>query len=383
MERGARFDTKAIHSGEPRPPILGSVNLPIFQSSTYLHDPEELAHGVRYHRLNNSPQHLSLGEKLAALEETEAALVTSSGMAAIATSLLALIGKGQHILVQERLYAGSRKFFDQYFPDYGRAVTFFDPAKLDELPKLVRPNTKGMYVEALENPLLRAYDFEQLVAFAKKHELLTFIDNTFPSPVNFQPAKLGFDVILHSATKYLNGHSDIIAGCVMGSKTAINTIREHLNVLGGCLDPQSCFLLQRGLKTLGLRVRQHNANAMALAEALTTMKTIKQVTYPGLPEHPDRVFIKKYFKGSGGMLTFEFGGSLEQLEQRLLRLKFAFNAPSLGGPETLITLPVQTSFANFSAQQLQELKLSNTLVRVSVGLEDPNDLIADFMQAFD
>ncbi len=376
-------DTQAIHTGEHKPAILGAVNMPIFQSSTYYHDPEQLHQGVRYHRLNNSPNHNHVAEKIAALEHGEAALITSSGMSAITTAVLALVKKGEHILAQNRLYAGTMTFFGAPIEDFGRAVTHFDLNHLDELASKLRPETKAIYVESLENPLLRAPDYKAIIQFARKHNLIAFIDNTFPSPVNFTPLDLGFDIVLHSATKYLNGHSDIIAGAVVGTKKNIETIRNLANILGGCLDPNSLFLLQRGLRTLGVRVRAHNQNAQLLAEALEKMRFVENVIYPGLPSHPDHARVKKFHRGFGGMLTFQFKGSIGDLETRLKRLKYAFNAPSLGGPETLLTLPVQTSFANFSAAEKKTLGLNETLVRISVGLEDPADLIADFKAAFD
>lgn len=378
-----RLDTRAVHSGEPKPGILGSVNLPIFQSSTYLHDPEQLHDGVRYHRLNNSPQHKSLGIKLASLENTESALVCSSGMAAVTTALLALVPHGGHVIAQERLYAGTRSFLDKFWKDLGREVTFFDPYSHTSWNELVRPNTAAIYIESLENPLIRLPDFEKIVKFAKQHKLISMIDNTFPSPINFRPAEWGFDVVIHSATKYLNGHSDVIAGCIAGSKAHVLAVRDYLNIMGGSLDPQSCFLLQRGLKTLGIRVRQHNINAMTLAEALGSMKTVRRVLYPGLSNHPDHALAKRYFNGFGGMLTFDFAGTPPELDARLKKLHYAFNAPSLGGPETLLTLPTQTSFASFSEAQKKALGITDTLVRVSVGLEDAADLIADFKRAFD
>lgn len=378
-----RPDTQAIHTGEPKPSILGAVNIPIFQSSTYLYDPEQLQQGVRYHRLNNSPNHNHVAKKIATLEHGEAALITSSGMSAITTAVLALVKHGGHILAQDRLYAGTMTFFSKPLLDFGRNVTHFDLNKLDELEAKLRPETTAIYIESLSNPLLRAPDYEAIIRFAKKNNLLTFIDNTFPSPINFTPRDLGFDVVLHSATKYLNGHSDVIAGAVVGSKQHIETTRMLANTLGGCLDANSLYLLQRGLKTLGVRVRAHNQNAQLLAEALEKMSSVENVIYPGLPHHPDHERVKKYHHGFGGMLTFQAKGGVEDLEKRLKKLRYAFNAPSLGGVETLLTLPSQTSFANFTAADKKALGLNDTLVRISVGLEDVQDLIADFKAAFD
>ncbi|MGE0175267.1 MAG: PLP-dependent aspartate aminotransferase family protein [Oligoflexales bacterium] len=375
-----RFDTIAVHAGDLRPPIMRSVGLPIFQTSTYVYDSDDEKNAIMYHRMNNSPNHAYLGQKLAALEHSEAALVTSSGMSAITSAVLAAVGPGEHLLSQERLYGGTGYFFRD-FGNYNRTVSFFSLDNLDLLPSMVTSKTKAIYIESLENPLLRAPDFERIVSFAKSRGLATIIDNTFPSPVNFNPIDLGFDIVVHSATKYLNGHSDIIAGAIMGTEEFISKANSVLIITGGCLDAHSCFLLQRGLKTLGIRVRQHNYNAMKFATGLGRIKGVERVVYPGLENHPDHELIRKYFSGFGGMLCFYLNLEPQEIDRRLHRMQLGYLAPSLGGTETLVTRPSSTSFANYSPAERKRLGLTDNLVRVSVGLEDPEDLLEDFMQA--
>jgi cystathionine beta-lyase/cystathionine gamma-synthase len=371
------LDTIAIHAGELKPPLMRSVGMPIFQTSTYVYDPDDEKNAIMYHRMNNTPNHSFLGKKLAALEHSEAALVTASGMSAITAAVFAAVGPGEHLLSQERLYGGTGYFFRD-FSRYNRNVSYFSLNDLEKLDSLVTSKTKAVYVESLENPLLRAPDFERVVGFAKARGLTTIIDNTFPSPVNFNPIDMGFDVVVHSATKYLNGHSDIIAGAIMSTERFVEEANKVLLILGGCLDAHSCFLLQRGLKTLGLRVRQHNANALKVAEGLQRIKGVQNVIYPGLESHPDHRLVREYFKGFGGMLCFYLDRDPKEIDERLHQMELAYVAPSLGGAETLITRPSSTSFAAYPAAERKRLGLTDNLVRVSVGLEDPEDLLADF-----
>jgi len=375
------FDTRAIHSGEKV--FERSVTMPIFQSSTYIFEEEVQYTDVKYGRLTNTPNHQTLCEKIADLEGGEAGLVTSSGMSAISTALLAMVKSGGHLLAQDNLYGGTYYFLRDDFPSWGREVTLFSLEESNSIEKQIRSNTRAIYVETISNPLLKVPDFEQIVSLARKHKLLAIIDNTFASPYNFNPIALGFDLVLHSATKYLNGHSDVLAGAVVGSREQIEKIRTLLCHLGPCLDPHACFLLNRGLKTLGPRVRQHNESAYLLAQHLSQFKSVEKVYYPGLSTHPDHGKAKKYFKGFGGMLSFDFRGTPEELEKRLKKLKLPFVAPSLGGVETLVTRPSTTSHSGISPEERGQLKIGDTLVRVSVGLEDVQDLMEDFSQAFD
>jgi cystathionine beta-lyase/cystathionine gamma-synthase len=248
------LSTKLIHSGEPHPKILGAVSFPIFQSSTFEYTGEKTYDDVRYIRLNNIPNHLALHEKLAALENAEAALVTSSGMSAISTALFSVLQCGDHLLVQDCLYGGTHTFITREFSSFGISYDFIRDSDENEWKQKLRPNTKAIYVETISNPLMQIFNLKEVVRFAKEHNLISMIDNTFASPVNFRPAEIGFDLSLHSCTKYMNGHTDIVAGAVIGKQELIQKITHRLNHLGGSLDPHAAFLLHRGLKTLALRV---------------------------------------------------------------------------------------------------------------------------------
>lgn len=380
MAENRGFDTRAIHSGEKV--FERSVTMPIFQTSTYIFEEEVQYTDVKYGRLTNTPNHQTLCEKIAILEGGEAGLVTSSGMSAISTALLAMVEGGGHLIAQDNLYGGTYYFLRDDFPSWGREVSLFSLENTDQLEKLIRPNTQALYVETISNPLLKIPDFEQILLIARKHNLLTIIDNTFASPYNFNPIALGFDLVLHSATKYLNGHSDVLAGAVVGTRENIEKIRTLLCHLGPCLDPHACFLLNRGIKTLGPRVRQQNESAHLLAQHLSELASIERVYYPGLRDHGDHLRAKKNFKGYGGMLSFDFRGVPEELEKCLKALKIPFVAPSLGGVETLVTRPSTTSHSGISPEERKQLGIKDTLVRVSVGLEDIQDLIEDFTRAF-
>lgn len=379
--RTMKFQTKSIHAGEEEFRVEGAINLPIFQSSTYMSSDEGGYHDVRYMRLNNSPNHLLLHQKLAALEGAEAALVTASGMAAISTTLLTLVNQGEHMLAQNSLYGGTDALLHSDLSRTGVEFNFIDAHRPDSWEAGLRKNTKLIYVESLTNPLLRVGDLKAVVQFAKSHNLISVIDNTFPSPVNFRPLELGFDVCVHSATKYLNGHSDVIAGAVIGKQSLVKRITHKLNHLGGMLDVHAAFLLNRGLKTLPLRVKQQNKNALELAQFLEAHPRVKRVIYPGLKSHPDHERAQKLFDGSSGMLSFEIDGTVEQADSMIKNLRYPMCAASLGGVESLITRPVTSSHASLSKADRERAGISEELIRVSVGLEDIDDLKADFDQA--
>lgn len=381
MNKKAGFNTTAIHSGEKV--FERAVTQPIFQSSTYVFEGETQYLDVKYGRLNNTPNHQTLGEKIAALEKAEDAVVTASGMAAITSALLGLVEPGGHLLAQDNLYGGTYYFLKDDFPFWGREVSLFPTGDSSFIEKHIRKNTKAIYVETISNPLLKVPDFETIVSVAHKHGALAIIDNTFASPYNFNPIEVGFDVVLHSATKYLNGHSDVLAGVIAGKKETLKETRKLICHLGPVLDPHGCFLLNRGIKTLGLRMREHNASALELAHFLKTLKKVEKVYYPGLEDHPDHPRSKQYFKGFGGMVSFDFKGSADDLERAMRRLTLPFVAPSLGGVESLITRPSTTSHSGISVEERSQLGIKDTLVRFSVGLEDVNDLKDDFQQAFE
>jgi len=380
--KSTRLETLAVHGGEMRPPPERSVAMPIYQSSTFVTAGEEGDyHDIRYMRLSNTPNHDVLHRKLALLEGTEAALVTGSGMAAISTTLLALLTSGDHVLAQDCLYGGTHDFLTKDFPGFGLSVSFLSPEQPDAWAQLLTPRTKLIYVESVSNPLLRVIDLERVVAFARAHGLISVIDNTFPSPVNFNPAAMGFDVVLHSATKYLNGHTDLVAGAVMGPAKLVHRIKHKLDHLGGTLDAHTCSLLHRGLKTLVLRVRYQNDSCLALARHLAGHAAVAHVNHTGLPEHPDHARASRWFRGHGGVLSFELKGGVDAARRLLDRLQLPFNAPSLGGVETLITRPCTTSHSGIAPDTRRALGISDGLVRVSVGIEATEDLVADFDQA--
>jgi cystathionine beta-lyase/cystathionine gamma-synthase len=382
MEEMMGFETRLVHAGEP-PTVDRAVTLPIFQTSTFEYLGEGNYHDVRYLRLNNNPNQVAVSDKIANLEAAEKGLVTASGMAAISTALLALVDSGEHVLAQEDLYGGTRYFFDGVFSKSGRSVSYFSLSHLETLAERIQPNTRALYLESISNPLVRVPDLKKIVAFAQDRGLRTFIDNTFCSPVNFQPARLGIDVILHSATKYLNGHSDIVAGAIVGKKDLLETILRTHNILGASLDPHACFLLHRGMKTMGLRVRRQNETALALALELERHPKVRKVHYPGLAHSEGHAYAREWFKGFGGMLSFVLEASGEQTEAFFTHLKLPFNAPSLGGLETLVTRPAATSHAGLSAEERARQGIVDSLVRVSVGIEDFKDLARDFRNALD
>ncbi len=380
-KRYNQIDTKLIHAGEPSPRIKGAAVMPIFQSSTYESTDEASYHDVKYLRLNNTPNHIALHEKLAALENAEAALVTASGMAAITTSLLTVLTAGDHLLVQSALYGGTHDFVTKDLAGFALSYDFIDLADPDSWQAKLRPNTKAIYVESMSNPTLEVGDLKAVAAFAKANGLVSLIDNTFASPVNFRPPEHGFDVSLHSCTKYLNGHTDIVAGAAIGRADLIERITHRLNHLGGSLDTHAAFLLHRGMKTLALRVRHQNQSTLKLAQFLENHPRVARVNYPGLESHTAYRRARELFDGFGGVLSFEVEGDSERTEQFMARVKIPLIGPSLGGVETLMTRPATTSHLGMTPEDRQRIGITDTLIRVSVGIEAIEDIIADFDDA--
>jgi cystathionine beta-lyase/cystathionine gamma-synthase len=376
-----RLETKLIHAGEPRPLIEGAVNVPIFQSSTYAYSGQQDYHALRYIRLNNTPNHKALHEKLAAVENAEAALVFASGMAAIATSLFALLQPGDHVLAQNCLYGGTHELITKDLALLGIAVDFIDGNDPACWPSRLKASTRLLLAESITNPLMQVGDLAAMAVFARNNGLISLIDNTFPSPVNFRPLEWGFDLSMHSGTKYLNGHSDIVAGAVMGRAGLIEKILHKLNHLGGSLDPHACYLLHRGLKTLAVRVGHQNRSALGIARFLQSHPAVEKVNYPGLEDHPNHALAKRFFNGFGGMLSFEIKGDAAAADAFMAKLTLPIIAPSLGGVESLITRPATTSHSGISPPDRRALGISERLIRLSVGLEAEQDLIADLDQA--
>src|SRR5262245_15073288 len=379
--RHLAFDTQLIHAGEPRPRFLGAVAMPIFQSVTFEYSGTATYHGVQYIRLNNTPNHRALHEKLAALENAEAALVTASGMAAISSTLFTVLSAGDHLLAQDCLYGGTQGLFARECPAFGIAVDSIDANDPASWERRLRPTTRAIYVEAMTNPLLEVADLRAVVAFARAHGLVSIIDSTFASPVNFRPTDLGFDLTIHSCTKYLNGHDDIAAGAVLGSPEWIERITHRLNHLGGCLDPHAAFLLHRGLKTLGVRVRHQNQSARQVARFLDGHRAVERVYYPGLESHPQHARARELFRGFGGTLSFDVVGGGAAADRLIGALRLAVAAPSLGGVDTLVMRPAMISHAALTPEERARLGIGDGLVRFSVGLEAAEDLIEDLDQA--
>ncbi|HSB10757.1 MAG TPA: aminotransferase class I/II-fold pyridoxal phosphate-dependent enzyme [Blastocatellia bacterium] len=381
MKTYKHIETKLIHSGEPDPRIMGAVSLPIFQSAMFEYAGEESYHEIRYIRLNNTPNHKALHEKLAALENAEAALVSASGMAAITTTLLTVLSAGDHLLAQDCLYGGTHDLLTKDFASFGLEFDFINGDDPDSWKNKLRPNTRAIYVEAMSNPLLQVSDLKAAVAFAKEHRLVSLIDNTFASPINFRPSEWGFDVSLHSCTKYLNGHSDIVGGACIGRADLIERITHKLNHLGASMDPHAAFLLHRGMKTLALRVRHQNESALKLARFLEEHPSIEKVNYPGLESYARHGRARELFDGFSGMLSFETKGGVEAAERFMSRAKLPIVAPSLGGVETLVTRPSTTSHSGMSREDRLRLGITDSLIRVSVGIEATEEIIEDFDQA--
>ncbi len=377
------FMTNAVHAGDQRPGPFGVVGTPIYQNSTFEYAGAKSYGEVLYTRLSNTPNHTMLADKIAALEQTESALVMASGMAAISTALLAAVDKGQHLVAQADMYGGTRTFLTHDFEGFGRSFSTFDLGDLSTLELALSRRPAAVYLESISNPRMRIPDFKRIVEMAKKNGALLLIDNTFCSPYFFNPALIGFDLVIHSATKYLNGHSDVIAGAVAGKKSLVDKIHNLLNHMGGSLDPNSCFLLNRGIKTLGPRMKAHQEGAMALAEALSAHPKARNVRYPGLKSHPEHQLAKEWFRGFGGMIAFEYVGSGEDTDKFLSRLKLPYVAPSLGGVESLVTRPATTSHSGISLPERIKMGVLDNLVRVSVGVEDAKDLVADFISALE
>lgn len=379
-ESGA-IETLAIHAGEPKPRIGGAVVMPIFQSSTYEYLGEADYHDVRYIRLNNNPNQIALCKKIAAIENTEAALVAGSGMAAISATLMTILSNGDHFITLDCLYSGTHELTTKILPGYGISHSFVDGNDHASWERALKPNTKAIYVETLTNPLLQVADLVRIVEFARANKLVSLIDNTFASPINYRPADHGFDIVLESCTKYLNGHDDLVAGAVAGDVERIRPIKHKLDILGGTLDPHACFLLDRGLKTLAVRVRHQNASALRIATFLSEHSAVKHVNYPGLPSHEQHERAAELFTGFGGMISFEIKGGAESADRMFERLRIPALAVSLGGVESLIIRPAAAIHPNLSAEQRDASGISDGLIRLSVGLEATDDLIADFEQA--
>ena len=382
MAEKLKFDTRAVHAGTDRSEHGGAAVTPIYRSTVFEFEGGLSYHDIKYPRLSTLPNQVLLGQALADLEDGEAGLATASGMAAISTALLSVIAPGDHLLAHKNLYGGTHSLITEDLAGWGVEFTLIDATNSAEWEAALRPNTRAVYVESLTNPLLEVADHRSVVEFARAHNLTTLIDSTFATPVLFRPLTLGYDLVLHSATKYMNGHSDVVAGAVVGSAERVAAVKHRLDHLGGSIDPQAAYLFHRGLRTLGLRVRRQNENALAVARALAGHPKVARVHYPGLEDSPDHARAREYFGGRfGAMLAVELAGGADAAARLCQSVRLFVHSPSLGGVESLITQPAQTSHAGMSREAREALGVTDGLLRVSIGIEDPGDLIADFDRA--
>jgi methionine-gamma-lyase len=379
--------TLAIHAGQGKFHVAGPVGIDISRTANFtFSSTEEMklwAEGKSsayiYTRYGNPT--LTIAEtKLAALEGAEAALVTSSGMAAISNALFVVLKAGDEVIATRQVYGGTYRLMRDVFPRFGIVVRHVD-FDLAGIEHLVNPRTKALYVETPTNPTLRLVDLRKAIAFAKEWDLVSLIDNTFASPILQKPIHMGFDVVLHSATKYLSGHSDLIAGAAAGSRAFINKVRDNIIYMGGSMDPQAAYLLIRGMKTLEVRVERQCKTAMTIAKYLEKHPKVARVHYPGLASHPDHSLAKRQMKGFGAMLAFDMKGGLPAARRFCDRVRVFLLAASLGGVESLVVLPAYTSHYHMSLAELHAASVEPGTVRVSIGLEDPADLIEDLRQA--
>ncbi|HSG80675.1 MAG TPA: aminotransferase class I/II-fold pyridoxal phosphate-dependent enzyme [Gemmatimonadota bacterium] len=385
--------TRVIHAATGGGTAVGpgggaSVASPIWQTSTFeFGKPEQVADAATatqpetfYTRYGN-PNFSAVQDAIAALESGEAALVTASGMAAIMLVYLGLLKHGDHLVAQNCHYVGTMKALEVWLPRYGIEVTMVDQTDLDAFGQAIRPNTRLVFLETPTNPTLTVTDLAGVAEIARQRGVLTCVDNTFATPINQRPLEHGIDLVIHSATKYLGGHSDITAGFVVGSSELIERLWFAHIIHGGISHPFESWLLGRGLQTLPFRVARHNDNAMAVAQALEEHPGVERVYYPGLPSHPQHELARKQMTGFGGMVVFELAGGFEAARNFAARMQLARRAVSLGGTETLAVHAASMIHARLTPEQRAEAGISENLIRVSIGLEDPEDIIADFDQA--
>jgi cystathionine beta-lyase/cystathionine gamma-synthase len=371
--------TRVVHGGHS--PSAGEpVVTPLVQSVNYV---EEIgtAEGLRYTRYGNVPNAEHVQRRLAALDGAEASLVLGSGMGALACAMLALLRPGDHLLASEWIYGGARRLFVEEFTRLGISVSMVDPTGSREWRRHLRRETRAMFLESPSNPACRVIDLAPLRRLATGQGVALVVDSTFASPINFRPLDHGADVVVHSATKYLNGHNDILGGVVLGTAPYIEEVRQKMILWGQAPDPFACWLLERGLKTLDVRMQRQNANAMELATWLAGQSTVSRVHYAGLPGHPDHAIAKNQMSGFGGMLAFDLNGGGAAAERLLKRLTLIRHAPSLGGVDTIVSEPRYTSHAHLTPEERAAAGIPDGFIRMSVGIEAASDLIGDLQGA--
>lgn len=373
------LNTICTHVGEVKDSQFKGAVSPIYMSTSYAYDNVEVK---RYPRYFNTPNQEMLGKKIAMLENKEAGMIFTSGMAAVSTAMLAFLQAGDHVVLQKALYGGTFNFVEEEFGKFGIEYTFTDGLDRDAFAKAIQPNTKVIFVETPSNPLMTVTDLEMVSTLAKDKGILTMIDNTFATPINQRPGDFGIDIIIHSATKYMGGHSDICAGAIAASEEHMEVIWNKAKNLGGNLSDFMVWMLERSMKTLVLRVKQQNRNAKKVAKKLLKNEHVRAVYYPGLKSHPDYELAKKQMSGFGGMLSFELAEGID-VDRFQAELKMIKASMSLAGVESTLTIPMKTSHGLLSPEERKNQGIADGLIRLSVGIEDKEDILEDIEQALE
>jgi O-succinylhomoserine (thiol)-lyase len=377
-----RFETLAIHAGERPDQTFGAVSVPIYQTSTFAFEDVGKTRGYDYSRTSN-PTRKVLEDTVAQLEGGKAGFAFATGMAAEAT-VIHLLKPGDHIISGDDVYGGTYRLFQNVMQDFGLEFTFVRMDNRARIEDAIRPNTRMLWLETPSNPLLNIVDVEMVVDIARRHDILTVADNTFATPYFLRPIEYGVDLVVHSTTKYLNGHSDVVGGAVVTTTDKLTErIQFLLNAMGTCASPFDCWLVLRGIETLAVRMKQHEENALAVANYLTEHPLVKRVFYPGLDSHPGYEIAKRQMKGFGGMVSFEIRGGIESVNTFLRRLKLFYLAESLGGVASLAAHPGTMTHASMPKDYREKVGITDELIRLSVGLESVGDLIDDLRQALE
>ena len=388
MKRKTRHpETAAVHGAADLEKKNGPVATPIYQTSTFeVTDNDEQQRVTatdRYYTRWGNPTNTVAEQTVAELEGVEAARTFASGMGAITTTIMALLKAGDHIVAQRDIYGGVAKFLSQWLPKMGIETTFVDTDDYEQHARAMRPNTRLLYLESPTNPALRVVDFKKAATLAREHKLISLIDSTFGTPINQRPAEYGIDLVMHSGTKYLGGHADLTCGVVAGPRDLIEQINDARTTLGNCMDPHASWMLIRGLKTLAVRVARQNENALLVAGFLAQHRKVRRVHYPFLKSHPQYAIARAQMAGGGGMVTFEVEGTGEDARRVSEAMQLFVLATSLGGVESLVSIPWLTSHAMIPAEQRAKMGVTEQMVRLSVGIENAADLIADLERALE
>ena len=381
-----RAETEAVRGGMDLHKKNGPVSTPIYQTSTFeatdMDEQVRATYTDRFYTRYGNPTHTVAEKAIADLESADAALLFSSGMSAITTTILSLLKSGDHIIAQRDIYGGATKFLTQWLPKFGVEVTLVDTTDYKQHEAALRTSTKLLYLESPTNPTLRVVDLKRVAALAQRHGVVTLVDSTFSTPINCRPAEHGIDLIMHSGTKYFGGHADIICGIIAGRRVLVQAIHATRTTLGCNMDPHAAWLLLRGIKTLAVRVHRQNENALRVAQFLKAHSRVRSVNYPFLEEHPQRALAMEQMHGGGGVLSFEIDGTGEDACRFAEALELFTLAPSLGGVESLVTIPVITSHAMIRSEEREKMGVTKQLIRLSVGIEHIDDLVADLERAF-